>query len=470
MVRITQSGAQHPSPITQKSHQSTVSQSNTQSNKRPAPAKASTVKSKRVRAVRTEDRSTHNEDPDPINTQTAATDTDDDNIDDDDYNPVEPLDDLDDDRPFSLPPPLPPRLDHEQSQSSTGALPQMTRTSVANSDPILPTISTYQQAAKEWPQSRIANFTRGKKLSNVVPPKILDEMKAIQKLYHHHKLMLAMMGNVTLYTLNKAIGELGRKRKQDGFHLWMSYGIDALNYKMPRSAEIGALAQQNKDLGDMWKNYSVEHQQVFNPDIFYDLSGLPRPPQKSDDEADIDEDDLNGGLTPEERKEMQTLYDKMVCVERVASVYAKVAAGNPTGDSLPEFNQKSLKRVNQLHDEIHNESNRMQFAYYFLAAGTHAASSGQSAEAGWCQEYTSDEEMADYVRDKANFPTMFATHVQGLSVNEVVSRQNGKRSKDAKTITPTDRVKGELSSCLRQELILLKVSIIQDCSASWVKA
>ncbi|KAH9823107.1 hypothetical protein DFH28DRAFT_1048686 [Melampsora americana] len=324
----------------------------------------------------------------------------------------------------------------------------MTRTTVANLDPILPTISTYQQAEKEWPQSRIPNFTRGKKLGNVVPPKILDEMKAIQKLYHHHKLMLAMMGNITLYTLNKAIGELGRKRKQDGLNLWMSYGIDALNYK----TEIGALAQRNKDLGDMWKNYPVECQQVFNPDIFYDLSGLPQPPQKSDDEADIDEDDLNGGLTPEERKEMQTLYDKMVCVERVASAYAKVAAGNPTGDSLPEFNQKSLKRVNQLHDEIHNESNRMQFAYCFLAADTHAASSGQSAEAEWCQEYTSHEEMADYVRNKANFPKMFATHVQGLSVNELVSRQNGKRSKDAKTITPTDRVKGELSSCLRQEL------------------
>ncbi|EGG05018.1 uncharacterized protein MELLADRAFT_88386 [Melampsora larici-populina 98AG31] len=313
----------------------------------------------------------------------------------------------------------------------------------------LPSYKIQEEAAKDWPKTRISNYTWGKELGNVVPPKILDELRAIQKLYHHPKLMLAMMGNVSIFTVNKAIGELDKKRKQDGFHLWLSYGIDALKYK----TEIGALGQRNKDLAKMWKAYPVERPAVFDPSIFYDLSGLPRPPPKSGDQADGDEDKLSSSLTPEEREEMQSLYDEMVCVEKVASVYAKVAAGNPTGDLLPEFNRKSLKRVNQLHDQIHNESNNMQFVYYFLAAGTHAASDGKSAEPAWCREYTSHDEMADYAKDKANFPEIFATHVQGLLISEVVSRHNGKNSKAVpKTITPTDCVKGELSASLRAEL------------------
>ncbi|EGF98222.1 uncharacterized protein MELLADRAFT_96061 [Melampsora larici-populina 98AG31] len=503
MVQITRSGAQQPSPTNQSlsnmskdARQSTTSQSKKKSNKRPAPAKSTRDKSKRIRAV---------VDPEPINTQTATIDTDDDNMDDDDYTPSDRLDDINDDDindemddPFSLPPPLPPRPDLEQTQPSSGTLPppplQNPRTNVSDSDSSLPTISTYQQVAKQWPQTRISNYTRGKKLDNVVPEKILVEMQAIQELYHHHKKMLAMMGNISLYTLNKAIGEVGRKRKQDGLHLWLSYGIDALNYKMPRSSEIGALGQRNKDLSTMWKAYPVERQEVFQPHIFYYLSGLPQPPRKSDDKADHDEEELIQSLSPEERKELQTLYDEMVCVEKVATVYAKVAAGNPIGNSLPEFNRKSLKCVKQLHDQIHNESNNMWFAYYFIAAATHAASDGKLAEPGWCKEYTSHKEMANYVVNKANFPRMFATHVQGLAVTEVVSQQNGKGTKAAtKTITPTDCVKGELSAGLRQELnqqndylmlVLLrdflvaqpsrsskkKVSSVQDCSASWVKA
>lgn len=46
----------------------------------------------------------------------------------------------------------------------------------------------------------------------------------------------------------------------------------------------------------------------------------------------------------------------------------------------------------------------MDFGYYFLASSTHPATGGNPADPGWCKEFTSNDELADYVRSKSNFP------------------------------------------------------------------
>ncbi|EGG12668.1 uncharacterized protein MELLADRAFT_86878 [Melampsora larici-populina 98AG31] len=222
---------------------------------------------------------------------------------------------------------------------------------------------------------------------------------------------------------------------------------------VPVNREKGVLGQRNKDLGAMWTSLPDDHARVFKPHIFYTLSGLPKPQSEDDSDDDPEPDEV---LQPEELVKLQELYDEIVCKDKVAKVYAKVAAGMPQGTSLPEFNRKSLKCV----DRLHKQSNRMEFGYYLIASGTHAATNGQASEPGWCREYTSHPDMANYLHTKANFSTIFATHTQGLSVNEAVAKQIGHQptSKPAKQASPGDLLKGNLARKLRSEIDnLLKI-------------
>lgn len=71
---------------------------------------------------------------------------------------------------------------------------------------VLPTIAEYQKQVKDWPLSRIQEVARVKKRKGTaVPADIYAEARAIQKLYRQHKAMLAMMGNVSMFTLNKSM-------------------------------------------------------------------------------------------------------------------------------------------------------------------------------------------------------------------------------------------------------------------------
>ena len=97
----------------------------------------------------------------------------------------------------------------------------------------------------------------------------------------------------------------------------------------------------------------------------------------------------------------------------------------------------------------------MDFGYYFLAYSTHPATGGKSADPGWCEEFTSHEELADYVRSEINFPTIFAAQTQGISVGKVIASAIGKKEKmkmNHKRVDPGDKVKSDLAAMLKSEL------------------
>ncbi|EGG01993.1 uncharacterized protein MELLADRAFT_91747 [Melampsora larici-populina 98AG31] len=290
----------------------------------------------------------------------------------------------------------------------------------------MPTIKNYKELVDDWPEYKITAEIR------------------------------AMMGNVSRYTLNKSIGELGGERGDDAYHLWMSYSKEGGKPKMSHRGQTGVLSNCNKVVGALWTALPLARRRVFHPRIFYALSGLPPPPKPNDHEDDDDEDEDEKSwdeLPTQEREELQTLYDKMVSKEKVAKVYAKVAAGVADGETLPEYNCKLLRCIERLHDQIANKSNRMSFSYYLIASSNYAATEGSSSDPGWCREFTSHNDMADYVTTKANFPTIFAAHIQGLSVNEVVAKQTGKKNLvRAKEPSPSDVLKGQLSHRLRLEM------------------
>ncbi|EGG00046.1 uncharacterized protein MELLADRAFT_93877 [Melampsora larici-populina 98AG31] len=301
---------------------------------------------------------------------------------------------------------------------------------------VLPSIQNYKELVKEWPRKRITTVQNSQKKVTSVPPHILVEAKAIKKLYKHHKRMLAMMGNITPYTLDKSLGELGGTRFPDAYRLWLKFSVEARKLKMPRRGQAGNILA------------NCNHEPI--------------------------------DLLPEDREELQGIYDGAVCAAKVRQVYAKASSGITEGRTVPKYNQLSLKCVEKLHNQIENEANRMDFGYYFLASSTHPATGGDSADPGWCKEYTSNEELADYVRSKSNFPTIFAAQTQGISVDKVIAKKIGKAEKmkmNQKRVDPGDKVKSDLAACLKSALgfprgpdpvLKLGFNAMNSCRSLWL--
>ncbi|KAH9807639.1 hypothetical protein DFH28DRAFT_1089131 [Melampsora americana] len=341
---------------------------------------------------------------------------------------------------------------HSQRLARTSNQIQQEEDTTDRQQVILPTIHDYKTELDKWPPHRIAVLERSQKTrGTAVPPNILKEAQAICKLYKHQKAMLALMGNVSKFTLDKALGELGGRRKSGGYQIWKRYSKEIDQHPMPPKGGKGILAKRNRDLGKIWTALPEEQHIVFHPAVFYRLSGLSPPPQEDIDNEDEEEDIFS--LNPTELAQAQVLYDKVVNKEKVAKEFAKAAAGFPHGPSLPDYNRQSLKCIERLHSQLENESNNMSFAYYLLACSTYASSERSNAAPGWCREFTSHEEMALYVNKKSNLSTVFAARAQGLSVAEVVAQTIGGSvmlsSEKARKPDPGDKVKSDLAGLLR---------------------
>ncbi|KAH9820354.1 hypothetical protein DFH28DRAFT_1079761 [Melampsora americana] len=324
---------------------------------------------------------------------------------------------------------------------------------------VLPTLDNYKQLVLEWPPARIAVQDRlQKKKRTAVPPNILTEARAIQKLYKQHKSLLAIMGNVSTFTMNKALGELGGRRRPSGYQIWLKFGkeIEKHQKQMPRKwGQKGVLGSRNKILGDIWTGLPDEHREVFSPPVFHALSGLHYSPHG--EKLEIDEDAKKDAIEfePGEREVLQALYDQIVWKEKVAKEYSMATKGAAWGPSLPDYNRQSLKTIERLQNQIEDESKNMGFDYYLLACSNHSSTEVSSSSRGWCKEYTSIEEMAKYVNKKCNFATMFAARAQGLSVGEIVAETIGGsgilKEKPRKT-DPGDKVKCNLALALRTRM------------------
>jgi hypothetical protein len=70
----------------------------------------------------------------------------------------------------------------------------------------LPSIKEYKNVLDQWPPAQIAVVAlTQKKTGTAVPSDILTEARAICKLYKQQKAMLSIMGNISKFTLDKAL-------------------------------------------------------------------------------------------------------------------------------------------------------------------------------------------------------------------------------------------------------------------------
>ncbi|EGG04774.1 uncharacterized protein MELLADRAFT_88519 [Melampsora larici-populina 98AG31] len=296
---------------------------------------------------------------------------------------------------------------------------------------VLPTIHNYKQLVDDWPPARIAVQERlQKRKGTAVPPKILTEARALQKLYKQHKSLLAIMGNVSIFTMNKALGELGGRQRPSGYQIWLKFGKEIENYrkKMPRKwGQKGILASRNKILGHIWTGLPASHREVFSPPVFHVLSGLSYSQHGKRLQLDEEQQEEEIVLEPGEREALQRLYDQIVWKEKVAKEYSKASKGIPAGPTLPDYNPCS----------------------------NHSSTEVDSSSQGWCEQYTSLDDMGKYVNKKSSFATLFAARAQGLSAGEVVADTiggNGTMTEKARKTDPGDKVKADLALELRTRM------------------
>ncbi|KAH9816910.1 hypothetical protein DFH28DRAFT_1125045 [Melampsora americana] len=191
-------------------------------------------------------------------------------------------------------------------------------TKLDKSNTVLPTIENYQELVEDWPPARIAVVDCSqKKKFTALPPRILKEAQAIQQLYKQHKSLLAIMGNVSMYTMDKALGEFGGQRRPTGYQIWLKF-----------SKEI----QQHQD------------KKVFSPPIFHALSGLQYSQHGKRLEDNEDEQNYVFEFEPGEREELQVLYDELVWKEKVAKEYSRVVKGVSPGPTLPDYNRIAIHK------------------------------------------------------------------------------------------------------------------------------
>ncbi|KAH9807193.1 hypothetical protein DFH28DRAFT_1089888 [Melampsora americana] len=264
------------------------------------------------------------------------------------------------------------RLEAQFANSPFNPMTKMDLDEEVQDNDVLSTIENYKGQVKEWPRK-----------------------------------MLAMMGNITPYTLDKILGELGGTRVPDAYRLWLKFSVEAQKLKIPRRAKAGeVLGGRNPMLANQ--------RSVFDPWVCYTLSGLLAPT------SDVNSDDAKNGTL------------------------------NLSPEDSSKYNQLSLKCIEKLHTQIQNVVNHMDFGYCFLASSTNDATAGDSVDPGWCKEFTSNEEFADYARSKANFPAIFAAQTQGMLVDKVIDSTNGKAEKmqmKGKRVDPGDKVEGGLQHC-----------------------
>lgn len=110
---------------------------------------------------------------------------------------------------------------------------------------------------------------------------------------------------------------------------------------MPPSGQPASLAERNKIIGNKWTSLPDMEQLVYDPTIFYTLSGLPSPKKVEPVK-----------LSSADRDELQNIYDESVSINKVSKVYASVAEGIPGGQSLADHNRLSQKRVKEIHSEV----------------------------------------------------------------------------------------------------------------------
>ncbi|KAH9808952.1 hypothetical protein DFH28DRAFT_1134714 [Melampsora americana] len=356
--------------------------------------------------------------------------------------------------------PVDNRNDRPTNTLDTGANePAEPQESQLNSE-TTPTLDNYKSLLKFWPPGRIREYLQQHKYSTHNRPstEVRDRVKLIFKQFNQELLMLAMIDQVSEPTIKSIIPGMTSTRSTSAFTLFLGYCIKALIEPMPlrgqeESGEV--LGDRNTKNGQTWRALSKDERAIFDPTIFYALSGVPNPLLDLETNGDNDEEehDIAGDsfvpiptvhkLTVEEDKLYRPLYEQLVDLKKVENELGKPL----TGPSTSKLQRKSKTAIERIAHQLSCEAHRFDFAYYLVATST--VTPNKSSELGWIKQYTTHPQVATWANKTCRLATVFATYSQGESMAKAIASvtHKPKRQRSGKR-QPSDTLKVGLGRLL----------------------
>ncbi|EGG09517.1 uncharacterized protein MELLADRAFT_71251 [Melampsora larici-populina 98AG31] len=315
------------------------------------------------------------------------------------------------------------------------------------------TLQNYQTFQDSWPIPRIQDQLKKQSSSNhQISAAVLAEGLAVLGKMDHTLHMIALASGVCVNNLKRSLGLLGGTHGENPWHRWLSFALAANDYPMPPRGHPEAselLAIRNKANSDTYNALTVTEREVFTAQVFYALGGYPDYSSVTTSE----ETDSFGDpvilipeitkLSHEDELRYRPIYEDLVDMKKVA----RDRELNTPAAASQKQEKRSLQSFRKIAQQLSRDHQLFGLDYYIIAC------SSTSAGHGWCREYTSRDEISDWVSKKADLQQIFPIYCQnGSTIDEV--RAVAAANAAAKSGTETQKSSNNQSDKDKKDLTL----------------
>ncbi|EGG10270.1 uncharacterized protein MELLADRAFT_94567 [Melampsora larici-populina 98AG31] len=318
------------------------------------------------------------------------------------------------------------------------------------------TLQNYHKVQKHWPLERIQEQLKKQTSSNhQISAAVLAEGQAVLGAFEQSLHMIAMVSGVNIDVLKRSLGLLGGTHADNSWHRWLSFAIAANKIAMPARGDPAAsdiLTMRNQANSKTYRALKKDEVAVFTAEVFYALGGYPDYSAISiSDDADVFGDSSAlvpevPKLSPADENRYRPLYEKLVDQDKVA----RDRELHTPGSSACKEEKRSLQSFKKIALQLARDHQLFGMDYYIIAC------SNNNTGEGWCREYTSRDEISQWVKTKAQMQHVFPLYCQHESTIEEIKANAAANSTSAKSKRPknqSDMDKAELVGLLNQLLI-----------------
>ncbi|KAH9820990.1 hypothetical protein DFH28DRAFT_1079133 [Melampsora americana] len=289
------------------------------------------------------------------------------------------------------------------------------------------TLKNYHEHKKDWPLARIqAQLARQASSNHQISAAVIAEGQALLEALDHTVHMLAMVSRVSLTKLKRSLGMVGGIHGENPWHRWLSFALDANNIPMPVRGAPDAgeqLARRNKANSTTCQSLEDNEYMVFTAKIFYALGGYPDYSSITvTEDPNVFGDSLTlvpevPKLSIEDENRYRPIYEKIVDLKKVER---DQRLNTPAASDAKE-ERRSLQSIKKIAQQLARDHQLMGVDYYLIAC------SHNNKGGGWCQEYTTRDEISSWVESRAQLQRVFPLYCQNGEILEeikVVAAQN----------------------------------------------
>ncbi|KAH9818793.1 hypothetical protein DFH28DRAFT_888051 [Melampsora americana] len=282
------------------------------------------------------------------------------------------------------------------------------------------TLQNYHQAMKYWPLGRIQQqLARQRSANHQLSEAVIAEGQAVMEHMEHTIHMIAMVSGVSLSKLKRSLGLLGGTHAENPWHRWLSFAQEANKYPMPVRGDPNAseiLTYRNQSNAKTYQGLDDDEYDVFTSKVFYALGGYPDYSAIS-----VTEDSNVFGdsstlvpevpkLSPEDELRYRPIYERLVDQKKVA----RDRELNTPASSASKEEKRSLQCIKKIAHQLVRDHHVVGLYYYIIACSNNASGDG------WCREYTTRDEMSQWLSAKAQFQHIFPLYCQNGSTFEEI--------------------------------------------------